>query len=181
MIPPARWLMSISAWLIQNAIYFSEYFSHANVPRVLFDDFLFVLVVLVVIVVNLSKVFVYAAYFFAGVLVLVLVLVGLTKLAAAVDFFADDEVLFDAEAGAAAFAFGVGFFAERVEAALFDPPFFAFVDDTNNGLINWTSCPAQPKTKAMTTTVAAIPSGLLKSPINVSGFFEIEDALMAIF
>jgi len=86
-------------------------------------------------------------YFFAGVLVLVLVLVGLTKLAAAVDFFAaeelfgvaflaDDEVLFDAEAGAAAFAFGVGFFAERVEAALFDPPFFAFVDDTNNGLIN---------------------------------------------
>ena len=86
-------------------------------PRVLFDDFLFVLVVLVVIVVNLSKVFVYAAYFFAGVLVLVLVLVGLTKLAAAVDFFAaeelfgvaflaDDEVLFDAEAGAAAFAFG---------------------------------------------------------------------------
>ena len=114
-------------------------------PRVLFDDFLFVLVVLVVIVVNLSKVFVYAAYFFAGVLVLVLVLVGLTKLAAAVDFFAaeelfgvaflaDDEVLFDAEAGAA--AFGVGFFAERVEAALFDPPFFAFVDDTNNGLIN---------------------------------------------
>jgi hypothetical protein len=33
----------------------------------------------------------------------------------------------------------------------------------------------------MTTTVAAIPSGLLKSPINVSGFFEIEDALMAIF
>jgi len=117
------------------------------VPRVLFDDFLFVLVV---IVVNLSKVFVYAAYFFAGVLVLVLVLVGLTKLtklAAAVDFFAaeelfgvaflaDDEVLFDAEAGAAAFAFGVGFFAERVEAALFDPPFFAFVDDTNNGLIN---------------------------------------------
>jgi len=109
-------------------------------PRVLFDDFLFVLVVLVVIVVNLSKVFVYAAYFFAGVLVLVLVLVGLTKLAAAVDFgvafLADDEVLFDAEAGAAAFAFGVGFFAERVEAALFDPPFFAFVDDTNNGLIN---------------------------------------------
>ena len=116
-------------------------------PRVLFDDFLFVLVVLVVIVVNLSKVFVYAAYFFAGVEVLVLALAGLTKLAAAVDFFAaeelfgvaflaDDEVLFDAEAGAAAFAFGVGFFAERVEAALFDPPFFAFVDDTNNGLIN---------------------------------------------
>lgn len=116
-------------------------------PRAPFDDFLFVLVVLVVIVVNLSKVFVYAAYFFAGVLVLVLVLVGLTKLAAAVDFFAaeelfgvaflaDDEVLFDAEAGAAAFAFGVGFFAERVEAALFDPPFFAVVDDTNNGLIN---------------------------------------------
>ena len=74
-----------------------------------------------------------------------LVLVGLTKLAAAVDFFAaalfgvaflaDDEVLFAAEAGAAAFAFGVGFFAERVEAALFDPPFFVFVDDTN-GLIN---------------------------------------------
>ena len=108
-------------------------------PRVLFDDFLFVLVVLV-IVVNLSKVFVYAAYFFAGVLVLVLVLVGLTKLAAAalfgVAFLADDEDLFAAEAGAAAFAFGVGFFAERVEAALFDPPFFAFVDDTNNGLIN---------------------------------------------
>jgi len=108
-------------------------------PRVLFDDFLFVLVVLV-IVVNLSKVFVYAAYFFAGVLVLVLVLVGLTKLAAAaalfgVAFLADDEDLFAAEAGAAAFAFGVGFFAERVEAALFDPPFFVFVDDTN-GLIN---------------------------------------------
>ena len=113
-------------------------------PRVLFDDFLFVLVVLV-IVVNLSKVFVYAAYFFAGVLVLVLVLVGLTKLAAAGDFFAaeelfgvaflaDDEVLFAAEAGSAAFAFGVGFFAERVEAAPFDPPFFVFVD--NNGLIN---------------------------------------------
>ena len=112
-----------------------------------------------------------------------LVLVGLIKLAAAVDFFAGarfgvaflaDDVLFAGTAtDAAAFAFGVSFFA-LVEVLVAAAPTF-FVEE--DGFASWKSCPAQPKTKAMTTTVAAIPKGCVKSPINVSGFADAIDAL----
>ncbi len=104
-----------------------------------------------------------------------LVLVGLIKLAAAVDFFAGarfgvaflaDDVLFaGAATDAAAFAFGVSFFALAEVLVAAAPTFFVEED----GFASWKSCPAQPRTKAMTTTVAAIPKGCVKSPINVSG------------
>ena len=112
-----------------------------------------------------------------------LVLVGLIKLAAAVDFFtgarfgvaflADDVLFAGAATDAAAFAFGVSFFA-LVEVLVAAAPTF-FVEE--DGFASWKSCPAQPKTKAMTTTVAAIPKGCVKSPINVSGFTDAIDAL----
>jgi hypothetical protein len=117
----------------------------------------------------------------------VLVLVGLIKLAAAVDFFAGarfgvaffaDDVLFaGAATDAAAFAFGVSFFA-LVEVLVAAAPTF-FVEE--DGFASWNSCPAQPNTKAMTTTVAAIPKGCVKSPINVSGFADALDIFAFVF
>ena len=116
-----------------------------------------------------------------------LVLVGLIKLAAAVDFFAGarfgvaflaDEVLFaGAATDAAAFAFGVSFFALAEVLVAAAPTFFVEED----GFASWKSCPAQPKTKAMTTTVAAIPKGCVKSPINVSGFADALDIFAFVF
>ena len=116
-----------------------------------------------------------------------LALVGLIKLAAAVDFFAGarfgvaflaDDVLFaGAATDAAAFAFGVSFFA-LVEVLVAAAPTF-FVEE--DGFASWNSCPAQPNTKAMTTTVAAIPKGCVKSPINVSGFADALDIFAFVF
>ena len=116
-----------------------------------------------------------------------LVLVGLIKLAAAVDFFAGarfgvaflaDDVLFaGAATDAAAFAFGVSFFALAEDLVAAAPTFFVEED----GFASWKSCPAQPKTKAMTTTVAAIPKGCVKSPINVSGFADALDIFAFVF
>ena len=116
-----------------------------------------------------------------------LVLVGLIKLAAAVDFFAGarfgvaflaDDVLFaGAATDAAAFAFGVSFFALAEVLVAAAPTFFVEED----GFASWKSCPAQPKTKAMTTTVAAIPKGCVKSPINVSGFADALDIFAFVF
>ena len=116
-----------------------------------------------------------------------LALVGLIKLAAAVDFFASarfgvaflaDDVLFaGAATDAAAFAFGVSFFA-LVEVLVAAAPTF-FVEE--DGFASWNSCPAQPNTKAMTTTVAAIPKGCVKSPINVSGFADALDIFAFVF
>ncbi len=116
-----------------------------------------------------------------------LVLVGLIKLAAAVDFFAGarfgvaflaDDVLFaGAATDAAAFAFGVSFFALAEVLVAAAPTFFVEED----GFASWNSCPAQPNTKAMTTTVAAIPKGCVKSPINVSGFADALDIFAFVF
>ena len=116
-----------------------------------------------------------------------LVLVGLIKLAAAVDFFtgarfgvaflADDVLFAGAATDAAAFAFGVSFFALAEVLVAATPTFFVEED----GFASWKSCPAQPKTKAMTTTVAAIPKGCVKSPINVSGFADALDIFAFVF
>ena len=99
-----------------------------------------------------------------------LVLVGLIKLAAAVDFFAGARF-------GVAFAFGVSFFALAEVLVAAAPTFFVEED----GFASWKSCPAQPKTKAMTTTVAAIPKGCVKSPINVSGFADALDIFAFVF
>ena len=133
----------------------------------------------------LVYVLVYAVYFFAGVLFLVDCRVGEAKDEAAVDlealfvFDADDfGVAFFADlfgvfrvvltAGAAVTTFfGVGFFTlvDFLVPELFDADILGCNAATN--------CPAHPKINAITTTVAAIPRGLEKSPMSVSGTTDI--------
>ena len=79
--------------------------------------------------------------------------------------------------GCRRFPFGVSLCA-LVEVLVAAAPTF-FVEE--DGFASWNSCPAQPNTKAMTTTVAAIPKGCVKSPINVSGFADALDIFAFVF